>query len=295
MNSLQNTHGKSCQYPIKVKPASLQSMPTIVNVSNFCLWKSWKHFLRSSLCQHGSSVLDLCFPVSPSLSAWGSSNHKSSVRISESLFHKPSETVVFRSYHCSVTAWHSNVSDLYIVHVVKYTACHRRELQWLYVTALKIWSSGIEFFYLCQRAPIQVSTGSGLFSTSLGLRPGKCQYEHCTVLYLLKSCNSLEHFWELHCIAPPVTMVMRVMCSDRILRHWRNLIYYSLPSCVARMWRALRRRRNLRWNPDFQVFVANLLTQPESTGEQGPFTHHHHHPWHQRYTRHNSKCNLARM
>ena len=139
------------------------------------------------------------FLFSSSLSAWGSSNHKSSVRISESLFHKPSETVVFRSYHCSVTAWHSNVSDLYIVHVVKYTACHRRELQWLYVTALKIWSSGIEFFYLCQRAPIQVSTGSGLFSTSLGLRPGKCQYEHCTVLYLLKSCNSLEHFWELHC------------------------------------------------------------------------------------------------
>ena len=76
------------------------------------------------------------------------------------------------------------------------------------------------------------------------------------------------------------TMVMRVQrvlrwCSaDTILRLDVQPIRFSdfgeiwFPrvhcSGVVRMRRALR--RNLRWNRDFKVFVANLLTQPESTG-----------------------------
>ena len=80
--------------------------------------------------------------------------------------------------------------------------------------------------------------------------------------------------------ALPGTMVMRVQrvlrwCSaDTILRLDVQPIRFSdfgeiwFPrvhcSGVVRMRRALR--RNLRWNRDFKVFVANLLTQPESTG-----------------------------
>ena len=120
----------------------------------------------------------------------------------------------------------------------------------------------------------------------------------CTVRSWLKTVSIVIHCNNLQCNAvqwATVTMVMRVrqgvMCSDRILRHWRNLISHSAHpvslECGGELWGG-------EICDEIEISKCLWPTYLLNQSQQASLVpaHHRHHPWHQSGIRHYLKINF---